>query len=535
MGIGKTIQTFSISDVTGGCNYADDLPALKENMSPDSMNVEFYNGRLRKRKGSVVVNVDSYMYDEDVLYDAPISYNYGKLVDAKYGYSLADFSDSNTYHQQIAHIDNTVYAYDRITNTNTVLRANAPRTRSFSAKVKDWLIQTYNDYSLPYYWNGAASSMSVLTNAPGFRRAIEFQGYLMGMGTDANKMRVYYQATSDMLGAVTAYTDYFTLSPAPNDDAITDPFLLNGRLYAGTRTGIFRISFVGGVTVFDFKQVISDVGIVPNTTQAVVTKEFGQVVLFLGTDKRVYLFDGANIKTVSDLYYPHNDDTPISLDLIDDNYLENSFAVYDFPKRVYRLFVTKKASSTNYYSMNIDVDSFSYYPYDNMKFSAGAMCYDALLRPFLLCLDYEGQIHKMFVEANTDNGEAINEYYTSPLVSVKGPYMKQGQDIAINQRPTSSANLVVEDRVDFRSIWQRRTTLPCASSRDRFLGESFVLGAALLGSEKIIADGRISLPVSFNDYQFRLYSDSPTARAWEIYNIDVNQTVLVFGKAEAQR
>jgi hypothetical protein len=202
---------------------------------------------------------------------------------------------------------------------------------------------------------------------------------------------------------------------------------------------------------------------------------------------------------------------------------------------VYRLFITKKAATQNYYCMNIDVDTFAYYPFDNMTFASGCMCYDALLRPFLVCADYQGQMRKMFIEANTDYGAPINEYYMSPMVSLKGPYQKQGQEITMNQRPTSSASLMVYDRVDFRSAWQLRSKLPCASGRDKFLGESFVLGSSLLGSEKEVADGRISIPVAFNDYQFKMFSSVPTARAWEVYNIEVNQSILSYGKSEPQR
>lgn len=538
MGTGKTIQSFDIADVQGGCNYSDDISALTKNQSPDSMNVEFFNGRIRKRKGCLAVAQQSGgIYDADIAYDTSYRYDIGLPITGVpiIGYSLVDFSNTSGYHQQIAHMDNNVYAFDRITSAYSTLRSGAPRTRSYNSKVKNWMIQTYQDYSTPYYWDGASTSMSVLTNAPKFKRTIEFQGYLMGLNTAANKMRIYYQSTGDLLGMITAYTDYFTLTPGPNDDELSDPFLLNGRLYVGTKYSIFRVSFVGGVTVFEFKQVISDVGIVPNTAQTVITKEFGQVVLFLGTDKRVYLFDGANVKAISDLFYFHNNGTPISLDLIDDNYKENSFAVYDFTTRVYRLFVTKRAHSQNYYCMNIDVDSFAYYPFDNMTMAAGCMSYDNLLHPYLTCIDYEGQLVKMFVDCNTDTGDSINEYYTSPLVSVKGPYMKQGYEISMNQRPTSQANLLVYDRVDHRSTWQYRQKLPCASSRDKFLGKSFVLGSSVLGSEKLVADGRLSIPVTFNDYQFKLYSDTPTARPWEIYDMNVNQTILVFGKAEAQR
>lgn len=535
MGIGKTIQEFDIADVSGGCNYADDITALTKNQSPDSMNVEFFNGRIRKRKGSTVVSPSSSTYDAAIDYDAPIRYDYGVYGSTPVGYSIVDFSNTLGYHQQVAHFDNNVYAYDRLTDNKTTLRSTAPSVRSFNDKIKNWLIQTYNDYSTPYYWDGLTATMSVLTNAPKFKRAIEFQGYLMGMNTSANKLRIYYQATGDLLGAITPYTDYFTLTPAPNDDEISDPFLLNGRLYVGTKYSIFRVSFVGGVTVFEFKQIISNIGIVPNTVQAVITKEFGQVVLFLGTDKRVYMFDGANVKAVSDLFYYHNNGTPIALDLIDDNYRENSFAVYDFTKRIYRLFVTKKAATSNYYCLNIDVDTFAYYPFDNTEVSAGCMCYDGLLRPFLACTDYEGQIRKMFVETNTDFGDPINEYYTSPMVSVKDAYLKQGADITIHMRPTSSANLLVYDKVDFRSTWQLRQKLPCASSRDKFLGQSLVLGSSVIGSEKDAIHPRIGINITFNHYQFKLQSETPTARAWEIYEITVNQAVLVFGESEPQR
>ena len=185
--------------------------------------------------------------------------------------------------------------------------------------------------------------------------------------------------------------------------------------------------------------------------------------------------------------------------------------------------------------MNIDVDTFAYYPFDNMDCSAGCMAYDNLLRPFLTTTDYEGQIRQMFIQRNTDYGDPINEYYTSPMASVKDQYLKQMTDLIFHMRPTSSANLVLYDKVDFTSTWQKRQLIPCASSRDKFLGQSFVLGSSVLGSEKDAIHPRVSVNVTFNHYQFKLQSDTPTARAWEIYEISVNQTILAYGETEAQR
>lgn len=452
------------------------------------------------------------------------------------GFSVVDFSNTTGYHQQVAHLGSGVYAYDRVTNTKTILRTGAPYVRSYNSRISSYLIQTYNDYSIPYYWDGAAASLAVLsTNAPHFKRTIEFQGYLIGMNISSAKTRCYYQPIGNILGGGAAYTDYFTLTPAPNDDEISDGFLLNGRLYVGTKYGIFRVSFVGGVTVFEFKQVISDTGIVPCTVQTVITKQFGQVALFLGTDKRVYMFDGANVKAISDLFYYHNDDTPISLDLIDDNYKENSFAIYDSIFKIYRLFVTKKSQSQNYYCMNIDVDTFAYYPFDNMAFASGCVGYDRLLKPYLICADYAGILHKLFVNTNTDSGVAINEYYTSPMVSVKSQMTKQAQTIDVSFVPCSNAKLEVSLRIDYRRQWESVQDLPLADSKDKYLGNSFVLNSAPLGSARSVCYAHISLANTFNCLQFKLVCDTPKARRWEIFDMNTNQTVLKFGKAEAIR
>lgn len=465
-----------------------------------------------------------------------LSYDNSNASVPSVGFSIFDFSDVNSHHKQISHLGSVVYAYDQVTSSKVLLRNGAPYTRSFNANIGGFFIQTYNDYSVPYYWDGAAASMAILSaNAPGFKRAIEFQGYLLGMNTSAHKTRCYYQLIGNIIGGGAAYTDFFTLTPAPNDDEITDPFILNGRLYAGTKYGIFRISFVGGVTVFEFKQAVSIVGIVPKTTQVVVTRDFGQVAIFLGTDKRLYLFDGANVKAISDLFYYHNQSTAIAMDLIDDNYKENCFAVYDITRRIYRLWITKKSSSTNYYCINVEVETFAYYPFDNMQFSSGAICYDALLRPFVVCIDYTGSLHKMFIENNTDNGTAINEYYESPIVSLKNSAVKQAQTLTLNMRPSSNANLLVYEKVDFKRAWTQRASVPCASSRDKFLGQSLVLGSAVLGSEKDIIYPQIGLATSFNYYQFKLVSDTAILPPWEIIDITFDESLLKFGRAEAQR
>lgn len=538
MATGKSLESFDIADVSGGCNYSDDISAVTATQSPDSMNVEFFNGRIRKRKGVYPVHVSAYAYDDatSVAYDAAINYDYGLLNSASVGNSIVDFSDSRGYHKQVVHFNSTISAYDRLRDSATTLRSNAPTTKSFNTKASSFLVQSYNDYSAPYYWDGLAASMAILSpNAPNFKRSIEFQGYLIGMNTRLNPTRCYYQPIGNILGAPAAWDQFFTLTPAPNDDEISDSFILNGRLYTGTKYSIFRVSFVGGITVFEFKQVISNTGIVPGTVQTVITQQFGQVAIFLGTDKRVYMFDGAFVRDISKLYYYHNQTTPIAMDLIDDNYKENSFAVFDSVYRIYRLFVTRVGDNQNKYCLNIDVDTFAYYPFDNMTMSAGCMCFDNLLRPFLVCINYQGQILKMFVNTSTDFGTPINEYYTSPLVSKASNAVTQGKGINLRIPPSSDANLQIYDRVNHASTWELRQKIPLCSPKDKTLGTSFVLNSSKLGSDKMVLTPMISINVTFNFYQFMISCDRNTATAWEIYDMSVDQAMLKFGQSEPQR
>jgi hypothetical protein len=163
------------------------------------------------------------------------------------------------------------------------------------------------------------------------------------------------------------------------------------------------------------------------------------------------------------------------------------------------------------------------------------MAYDNLRRPFLICADYEKQLRKMFVDTNTDLGQEINEYYTSPLVSPHRGTIKKGETVNFTIVPTSKAKLVVHDKVDYRAAWQRRSTLPCHAPRDRFLTNSFSLGRALLGSEKNLLHEVLAINATFNTYQFKIASDTPRAKAWEITDMSVNQRALAFGKQEPQR
>jgi len=483
MAIGRKVNTIGTEDFEGGCNYTTDLTSLEANESPNSMNIVFGDS-VKKRQG------------HRQMYSNPIVAN-------TRGHSMVDFGVVNVGRKLVTHFGNAVYKMDDLDGVQDVILANAANDVSFNTVVKQNLIQTYDDNSTEYYWNGTTSTMQILSgSAPGFKHCIEFQGYLLGGNTDSNKLRIYYEDINTMIGGT--YLDYFTLTGG-QDDQIEGFFLINGRCYGGTTSGIYRISYIGGVAVFEYKNVVSDVGMIPRSLQVIITKKFGQIAIFLGNDKNLYLFDGSYVQNISEKYRFPNNDTEFALDYIDGNYIRKAHSVYDTIDQVYRLFVTKKGDSRNSIVVNVDVETLAYYPFNNLEFASSVIARDNLNRRFLIGADYNGKTHKLFRNHNTDNGKVILEYYESPLIKVNGANMKKSRTMDLYFIPAANYTLRYYDRTNFDKTWKNRVDLKMFKNRDKFLGETSTLGTTFrLGSVDEVLVHNVNIPVTDNSYRFKL-------------------------------
>jgi hypothetical protein len=487
MAVGGTISTLNLDELGGfGVNYDEDITSLKETESPNAINIEFDETLVRKRRGYRTITPTSVGPNEQ-------------------GYASINFGVDSGIQKLVAHQGNTLRTMDDVDEDlgQTVIRSSVPRAQSYFTEVNRFLIHTFDDNSTEYYWDGNTTSMQVLSpSAPGFKHATEESGFLLGGNISGNPLRVYYEDVNSMLGG--SYADFFTLSGG-RDDEITGFFELNGRRYATTKTGIFRISFVGGVTVFEFKKVIDTTGAVARTAKTVISDELGEIVIFLGFDLNLYIFDGSFARVISDKYRKENNDTDISLALLDRGRINNSEAVFDPIARVYRLACTRKGADTNEFMLNVDVRNLSYYPYDNMTFASMTVAEDGIGRIFLIGVDYAGRIHKLFTDVNDDNGFVIVESYEAPPMMSALDRYKKAETVNMQFTPVGNYSLIVEDRTDYDKTWNQRESLPMFRNRDRFLGQNTVLGnTAVLGSQDAILDHQYNMPVVSNIYRFRL-------------------------------
>lgn len=484
MAVGRKLETIATEDFEGGCNYNMDVTSLAANESPNAMNIVF-GDTIKKRTG----------YKE--MYSTPVESG------AK-SHSMVDFGISAVSRKLVTHFNDKVYSMDNLDGDMDVISSGRSNVSSFNSVVKQNLIQTYSDNSQEMYWTGGTSLMQPLSvNSPGFMHTIEYQGYLLGGRTADKKLRIYYEDINTMIGG--AYSDYFTLTGG-QDEAIEEFFIINGRCYCGTSGGIFRLSYIGGIAVFEYKNVVTDVGIVPKSLRVVITKKFGQIALFLGTDKNLYLFDGSFIQNISEKFRFSNNDTAFSLQDIDDSYINlNTDSLYDTITQTYRLFVTPKGSNVNTICINIDVETLAYYPFDNMRFGAVLMAKDGLNRRFILGADYNGKIHKLFRNTINDNGTAIEEYYESPVIVTAAPHMKKSRTMDLQFTPSADYELSYADKVDFDKTWTYRDSLEMYKNRDKFLGSNTSLAENFkLGSENSVVVKHVNVPVMENSYRFKL-------------------------------
>lgn len=476
----------NIEKFDGGCNYSDDLTSLASNESPNAMNVVFEKEVIYKRFGFSVLT--------------PTASGSGDTV-----HSLADLGVASSGRKLISHQGSKVYKQDNLDGVLDVILNTAPDSRSYNTEVNQYLIQTYDNGSAEYYWDGVAASMAVLSaSAPGFKHVTETTGYLLGGSIASAKLRVYYENINTMIDGT--YADYFTIR-GQKDDEITGWLDINGRTYATTKTGIYRISFVGGITVFEDRQVVSSTGMVPGTGQTVITDEFGEVAIFMGYDMNLYLFDGAFVRVLSKKFRFSNNDTEIAMDRIEKNYLVNATSVFDTLSGVYRLMITKKGRDENRYCMNIDTSNFAYYPFDNMAFHSVTVAQDRIGRRYLVAGGYDGKIYKLFSNTNLDADTAVVDLYESPPVTQSAPLIHKAQNIGLLFEPVANYKLPYSDRTDFDKTWKARVSLPMYYSRDRFLGVNIVLGkTANLGSDVETLSHQLNLPIQSNFYRFRLQS-----------------------------
>lgn len=355
---------------TGGLNTQADIFALASNESPNSRNVNFReDGSLDKRMGREKLNTTptGALYVGNGLFDFGINPGVRKLILASGG---------------------SVYKMDDLDGTWDSIASGRNDCLNFFDRISGYLINSTTNREILKYWDGSAAAMlDVNANAPLCKYIAEFNGYMLGMNVSGNARRIYYQPTSTIFTG--DWEDYLTL-PASSDDEITWGLELRGRFYVSLKNLWYRLSYIAGETIFDYKLVSTSPGAVPRTAKTVSIPGAGEVILYLGWDKKLRIFDGTDAQVVSIKYEKSNKQSDIYLDNINQAQLGNCHAVLDTSQYLYRLFVPMGASGEVNIRLDINYKTMSCSPHTNQNCLSSRIAEDSNGKKWTLVSDYNG-------------------------------------------------------------------------------------------------------------------------------------------------
>ena len=378
---------------------------------------------------------------------------------------------------------------------------------------KNLLIATSETMNRVLYWAGSVGTFMLglpVGSAPAAKHALDYAGFLLLMNHSGGSRQVVYGDNNNI--PTDPFNDTFEVAGS-QDDEITGGTTLSKVAYIFTKQSVHRVSHVGGNPDFDVKQV-KNWGAVPSTIKRVTFKDLGEVIICLGWDRHVRIFDGADDRIVSDAIEEDNGQALVFLKDIPIDQLQKCHAEVDSEEQVYRLWMPIGSNTETSHCMCLNLRTGTWYPYKNQTFQTAVMAESGNSR-VLLGVKRDGFVHWINT-TNTDAGTAIDELYESPLLFGGTPReVRKYQKLNLYFFPTSSGTLYVRDRGDLNATW--------GPVRDQF--------ALTDTTSKVLIHKPIDLPITENVLQFQLTSSASTATPWKLVWRDVEAKSLGAGKA----
>lgn len=370
----------------------------------------------------------------------------------------------------------------------------------------------------PLKYDGLNTPSPVHSSAPTAKHPIVFRSRLLMSAISGDRFTIDYTPANSL--------DFSSggsfIIDNPESEEPSGWGVLRGNLYAFFPNSIWRISFLGAEPLFSVASAIIGIGtLYPRTIKNIYWK--GQEwLVFLGSDDKVYAFDGFGLASISDLIDKDNGLSEISMDLV--NPLEGvPCAVIDDARQWYVLYIAKSGFVLNNYALVFDYSGEgAWWPFDNQDFGHGFVATDSLGKQKLMALGYDGKMYEWFVTKN-DNGTAIEAEWTSQKLYPNSSMLTRGRGIKLYPAPLGNDTLKFSYRTDLNRTWKAEEDVSLFTQDDTFLGGSgafgFVLGTSTLGpaAEPVTY---LDIDESFNHIEFRLRDDGINLNPWEFQKME---------------
>lgn len=242
-----------------------------------------------------------------------------------------------------------------------------------------------------------------------------------------------------------------------NDIGITGGFILNGRLYITKAFSIHRFTYTGSPSpLVDIRTIKSVVGTrAPRTIKNVNTPE-GEVVMFLGSDKKLYLCDGQDTQEISDAIDVSNGLTSVYMQAINEKIFNKCFAIVHQDLNWYELFIGIGTGTDDKptHSIVYDYRLKSFWPMDNRNFTYGNISDNGSGKRLAYVQGTNGQAYALN-STNSDAGTSISYRWTSEKMGP--PMILQRMDEVEIETAVAACQPVFAWRADWESSWVTQT------------------------------------------------------------------------------
>jgi hypothetical protein len=263
---------------------------------------------------------------------------------------------------------------------------------------------------------------------------------------------------------------------------------------------------VGGDPLIDITEVKGSIGTAsPRTIKKVELPGEGEVLMFLGTDKQLYSFNGYEVTPVSDTIQIDNGESAIYMNNINEAYFNTCHAQNYSDKHWYVLFACISGATTPDYAIVYDYFAKSFWPFDNQNFGASVIADNGSGNQRRLYTQGPGHAYIWDYGTQDVATNIAASWISAKIQGRKQPVLKKINTAEINMKATSSNDVGFLYRPDWESSWT---------------------GVGLNTANNF---HNVDIPRVENMVQFQ-FTESANSTAFEIYKIDLLKKDLGVGQ-----
>lgn len=468
------------------------------------------------------------------------------------GNGMRDFKPVGADRKLVAKIGTSLYAMTSLNGVFTSIFSGLQDALAtlevYTAQNRPWMVILSDAGESPLKWNGVdAVRLFGAGNDPldpneDFTTPIGKIGkvwrgrfYMSGFVNDPTSVRFTEFGTFDM-----PVENSFSVD-SPSMEGVTGFGVLRNNLYVFTPYSISRVTFTGGDPLLQVNIAVIGVGCSTPRTIKTITYQGREMLCFLGTNKRVYLYDGYTLTPATMRIEVPNDVSTISMQSLNDGGIRFAHAVDDSFQQLYHLFVPNLANSQLDHRLVFDYSGDgAWWPYNNQNFQSSVIALDSNGQQQLLGLSYSGVCSFLDV-GNTDNGASITSNWLTAKLASATTDMQKGRSLDYVFQAIGNTTVQTSYRSEFTDLFSTPEDIPMSSAGSGgvggdLLGISFVLGISKLGAGGSSGNGRthvlwsIDLPVTFNYLEVQIESTS-SSDPWVMEQLEAQgfQIALAYG------